>query len=436
MCRLIASITRIEAQQSTRMAQNHIRRILVYTHNSIGLGHAFRTLAVITGMKKWRPDIDFLVISGTSVPQIFFDEGIEVMKLPSIKLDIDREGSPMLSRYLSGFDLESIFDFRQTVIMASFNFFQPDALIIEHNMTGQMSELIPLLMKKWVRKGGPVDFPLVHVCRGIMKWVPLLRIPYQNPRHRSESINIGSLYDFMYVLEDRDVIDINKAFLGDDPELEKKIRYLGKITNRVHGEFPPRKEVLNRFGLDDREIILVSLGRNGQVFDLSVKLLEILTKSRTVNGKQVVFVLDPYLDRSVSETIRSHPLCKDLRFLEFFPDMVDLVNEAETVISRAGYNTVNEILLTGVKAVLIPESHGGGEQEQRTKTIAAEHVCVLNENEVLNGNGGQRLLDFVERRVIAVPRMFNKYQVGKTIIDDLEAWKTNAIERRKECLPD
>ncbi|MDQ7781953.1 MAG: glycosyltransferase [Desulfomonilaceae bacterium] len=415
------------------MDQHLIKRILVYTHNSIGLGHAFRTLAVITGMKKWRPDIDFLVISGTSIPQIFFEEGIEVIKLPSIKLDIDRDDSPMLSRYLTGFDLESIFDFRQTVIMASFNFFQPDALIIEHNMTGQMSELIPLLMKKWVRKGGPVDFPLVHVCRGIMKWVPLLRIPYQNPRHRSESINIGALYDFMYVLEDREVIDINKAFLGDDPELEKKIRYLGKVTNRVHGEFPPRKEVLNRFGLPDRGIVLLSLGRNGKVFDLTVKLMEVMNESRADRDRQVVMVLDPYLEESVSEAIRSHPLCEHVRFLEFFPDMVDLVNESEAVISRAGYNTVNEILLTGVKALLIPESHGGGEQEQRAKSIEAEHVCILNEDEVLNGTSGERILEFMDKKITSVPRRFDKYEVGKIIIDDLENWKTHAIRRKENC---
>ena len=126
-----------------------IKRVLVYTHNSIGLGHAFRTLAVVTGIRKSRPDIDFLVISSTSIPQIFFDEGIEVVKLPSVKLDIDREDSPMLPRYLSCFDLETIFDFRQRLIMETFDFFKPDVLIIEHNMTGQMSELIPLLMNKW-----------------------------------------------------------------------------------------------------------------------------------------------------------------------------------------------------------------------------------------------------------------------------------------------
>ncbi|MBM3299753.1 MAG: hypothetical protein FJY85_07345, partial [Deltaproteobacteria bacterium] len=66
------------------MRNGLIKRILVYTHNSIGLGHAFRTLAVVTGIKKWRPDIDFLVMSGCSIPQIFFQEGIEVVKLPSV----------------------------------------------------------------------------------------------------------------------------------------------------------------------------------------------------------------------------------------------------------------------------------------------------------------------------------------------------------------
>jgi predicted glycosyltransferase len=127
-------------QEAKPMSRENIKRILVYTHNSIGLGHAFRTLAVITGMKKWRPDIDFLVVSSTSVPQIFFKEGIEVIKLPSVKIDIDHKDNPMQSRYLTGFELETIFDFRQRLIMASFDF--PPDVRSSNCMTGQMSELI------------------------------------------------------------------------------------------------------------------------------------------------------------------------------------------------------------------------------------------------------------------------------------------------------
>ncbi len=405
------------------MDRENIKRILVYTHNSIGLGHAFRTLAAITGIKKWRPDIDFLVISGTSIQQIFFKEGIEVIKLPSIKLDIDHQDSPMHSRYLSGFDLESIFDFRQSIIMKTFDFFQPDALIIEHNMTGQMSELIPLLMKKWMRKGGPVDFALAHICRGIMKWIPLLQIPYQNPRHRSESINIGELYDFMYVLEDREVIDINKEFLGNDPDLEKKIRYLGKITNKVYGELPSREETFERFGLMDRKIILISLGRNNKVGVLAKSLLEALESTGLRASHQIVMVLDPYLDPELNLSIKDHPLSKGVRFTSFLPDLVDLIHHSELVISRAGYNIVNEILLTGTKAILVPESHGGGEQEKRARSIQADNIRVLMEEDALRNGPGEIILDFLNEPMRLISQKFDKYAIGKSIIDDLENWK-------------
>lgn len=400
----------------------NMKRVLVYTHNSIGLGHAFRTLAVITGMRKWRPDIDFLVLSSTAIPQIFFDEGIEVIKLPSIKLDIDGADNRMLPRYLSNFDLETIFDFRQRIILETFDFFKPEAFIIEHNMTGQMSELIPVLMKKWMRKGGPADFAVAHISRGIMRWVPLLKIPYQNPRHRSESINIGELYDFMYVLEDKHVIDINKAFLGDDPELEKKIRYLGKITNKIHGELAARDEVTGRFGLSTKPIVLVSLGRNRMVRAISEMLLKSFENTNVIPDCQVVMVLDPYLDKQAAEALRNHPLAENVHFLTFVPDLVDLVRHSKLVISRAGYNMVNEILLTGTGAILIPESHGGGEQEQRVQSVSQENIRVLNEDEVFQNSADQLILDVLNCSNARVPRKFDKYAIGKSIIEDLEQW--------------
>ena len=410
------------------MARN-IKRILVYTHNSIGLGHVFRTLAVITGMRKSRPDIDFLVLSSSSVPQIFFQEGIEVVKLPSVKLNIDAPDNRLMPRYLGDCDLESIFEFRQRIILETFDFFQPDALLIEHNMTGQMSELIPLLMKKWMRKGGPADFALAHLCRGIMRWVPLLTIPYENPRHRSESINIGLLYDFMYVLEDREVIDINKAFLGDDPDLEKKIRYLGKITRKVREELSSGGEVAARFGLTDGNVIMASLGRGGRVLDLSVRLLEIFRETGADREHQIVMVLDPYLPRDLAEGIVNHPLSGGVKFLHFVPDLVDLINHSRLVISRAGYNTVNEILLTGAKAVLIPESHGGGEQELRVRSVPAENMLVFAEDELFGPQAARAVIELLNSPSSRESISFDKYAIGESILEELETWR--AEHRRR-----
>jgi len=285
-----------------------------------------------------------------------------------------------------------------------------------------MSELIPLLMKKWIRQGGPLDFTLVHICRGIMKWVPLLRIPYQNPRHRSESINIGSLYDFMYVLEDRNVIDINKEFLGSDPELEQKIHYMGKITNRVYEELPPRREVLTRFGLPDKKIVLVSMGRNNRVTDLCTSLLNISGAIGLEQDHQVVMILDPYLPEAVVTCLRRLPLCNGVRFLPFVPDLVDLIYHSELVICRAGYNTINEILLTGAKAVIIPESHGGGEQELRARSVQQDNILVLTEDRILDGSSSGSILDLLNRPITPVLHKFDKYAIGKRMLQDLENW--------------
>ncbi len=78
-------------------------------------------------------------------------------------------------------------------------------------------------------------------------------------------------------------------------------------------------------------------------------------------------VMDPYLANGDADALCKYPLSKNVRFLPFVPDLVDLVHHSDLLICRAGYNTVNEILLTGAKAIIIPESHGGGEQELRAK---------------------------------------------------------------------
>jgi len=405
------------------MAPSNIRRILVYTHNSIGLGHAFRTLAVLTGIKHWRPEIDFLVLSGTSVPHVFHRAGIEVIKLPSVKMEIGPEGQRLQPRYLNTFRLENLFDVRQRLISQTFDFFEPDVLMIEHNMTGQMNELIHLQLRKWMRRGGPLDFAMVYLCRGIMSRGPLLRIPYQNPRHRSEWVNIGQLFDFMYVLEERDFIDVNREFLGNDSELEDKIRYLGRITNKTSAELPPREQVLRRLRLADRGIVLLTLGRHGQLPELAGRILEALERTGIKDKYQILLALDPYLDRQTVETLRNHPLAGEVIFLPFEPELGDLISVADLVICRAGYNTINEILLGDTRAVVIPEDHAGGEQELRAQRMPQENVTVASESEIINGRTEELLLEILNRKVTPLGYNFDKYAIGRAILDDLEAWK-------------
>jgi predicted glycosyltransferase len=402
---------------------HRVKRILVYTHNSIGLGHAYRTLALVTGIRRSRPDIDFLILSGSSIPTIFLSQGIEVIKLPSIRLEMEGKDASMTPRYFQGVDLETLLDLRQRLILDAFDFFRPDVLMIEHHMIGQANELMPLVVRKLVRRPRGSDFALVYVCRGIMKGFTGFQVPLPNPRHGLVSMDMGSLLDFIYVLEDRAVVDVNTAYMGGDQALEKKIRYLGKITNKTHEELPSREQALHRLGLPERPIILISLGRNRRVYPISSRLFEVFLSLDIHSRYQVVLVLDPYMERDMARRLRNHPLGKAVRFYPFLPDLVDLIAHSDLVVSRAGYNTINEILMTGVKALIIPEGHGHGEQEERARRLAREPMVLLQEDEFFTTDLESVLTDLLQRPSRRTPVRFDKYAIGEVIIRDLELWR-------------
>ncbi len=400
-----------------------IKRLLFYTHNSIGHGHAFRTLAIISGMRRWRPDLDFLVVSGSSVPQIFFDEGIEVVKLPGIKIDFDNQVNPLQPRYLKSLEVDKIFAFRMQVIQDTFAFFEPQALFIEHYMAGLMNEALPLILKKRLRREQPTDFALVHLSRDIMRGAPNLFIPYQTPSDQPEGVNIALNFDFIYVLDDARNIDFNREVLGNNPELANRIHYLGGVTIKTREELPDRQEVLRHFNLGTEPLILVSLGRHGKIVEMLRQLLSGFDRLSFTKDYQIVLIVDPYLEDSTISSLKSDTLADRIHFLPFKSNLIDLINIAELVVCRAGYNTINEILLTGARALVIPERHPSQEQERRASSIPLDNVAVVTEEEVLDSQIEKIISELLQRPATPLNYRFDKYAIGRRIITDLEGWK-------------
>jgi len=398
---------------------NRIHRILVYSHNSIGLGHTFRVLAIITGIKKWRPDIDFLVVSGTSVPHILLRQGIEVIKLPSVKKLMTGETSSLAPRYLHETSLEDILEYRKGAVADVFDFFKPDVLMIEHYIAGLSGEITPLLARKKACLRTPDEFSLVNLSRGIMAAATGVRDDGCN-FPMADSL---SLYDFIYVFDDRAVVDVNREFLGNNPLIESKIQYMGRITGKHLDELPGRSEVLKRFRLSEKPIILINLSRHGNINTVSRSLMRAMHRTGLSKRFQIIMVIDPYLEHSVFEELQKDPLFENVRFLPFFYPLVDLIYASELVICRAGYNIINEILLTDARALVIPEYHGSGEQERRAGLIPKDNVIIATEDDMLASPPDHILLDLLSRDKVPLHFCFDKYQIGKNIITDLENQK-------------
>lgn len=390
----------------------HLRRVLLYTHNSIGLGHAIRCLAVITGMRRHRSDLDFLVLTGSALPQLFLAEQVEVIKLPSLRQELE-QGQPLLRpRYLHDLSAPAVVGLRQRLILSALEGFAPDAVLVEHYPAGLLGEVLPLLAPGGTAGVGGRGYALAHLGRGQP------RQPHWPQAALPGLEELLGAYDFLYVL---DHPPDGQAGPGSAREANSRLRYLGPVTSRLAGELPPRQEVLARFGLAGRGMVLLSLGRGGPVLDLARALLSALPLAG-LGHCGAVMVLDPYLRPADTVALQRMAHEHGAQAVPFVPYLVEAVAAADLVICRAGCNTVAELLLTGTPALVVPERHASGEQEERCRGLPPGQIVVASQEEVVAG-GAAGLL----QRARCLPRGagcggYDKYAVGGRLVQDLEGW--------------
>ncbi len=384
-----------------------LRRVLLYTHNSIGQGHAVRCLAVLTGMRRQRPEADFLVLTGSELPQMFLAEGLEVLRLPGLRQEL-AAGRPLLRpRRLHGLAAEELVGLRRRIIAATARDFAPDAVLVEHYPAGLRGEALPLLRLApgTRRRPRPV---LVHLGRGAPcqpAW-PGPALPGLD--------QLLAAYDLRYVLDDPPVAGAGEECPGPS------LAYLGPVASRPRRELPPRHEVLARFGLGGRGMVLVSLGRGGPVATMARALLAGLPAAG-LGPRGVVLALDPYLDPAAVAELRTLAREAGALAVPFLPYLVELVAAADLVVCRGGYNAVVELLLTGTPALVVPEAHPSGEQERRCQGLPPAQIVVAGQEEIVAGRA-----EVLLRRALALPPGAgrddcDKYAVGLRLVEEVEA---------------
>jgi predicted glycosyltransferase len=312
-------------------------------------------------------------------------------------------------------DLAAVMRLRRRIIAESCRWFQPDVVMVEHYLDGLLGEMVPVLTRNR-RRAGPGGFIAVAVSRGIIE-AGGVSPGRCGPRRRA---NMLSCYDAVYCLDDPESPGLTG---GEDTQAAPgaaPTAFLGRITDLCCDELAGRSQVCRRFRLPDKPMILLSLSRHGDVANLCLRLLETFRRAGIQDRYQVIFVVDPYLHNEVRERIQSHPSAANVCFLPFFYPLGDIINASDLVVCRAGYNTINEILLTGVRAIVVPEAHPSGEQEQRAKRIPRDNIVVLGEEEILRAPPVAVVRELMARPLTPLAFDFNKYAVAGRIITDLE----------------
>ncbi len=192
-------------------------RILVYSHDSFGLGNIRRMLAICEHLHVTIPGASVLIITGSPMLQGFrVMQGIDYIKLPCLKRSVDGE---LDVRFL---DLETaeVIRLRSELIRSTMARFRPDVVLVDKQPAGLAGELRPAM--EWVRQNLPGTRTYL-VLRDILDEAEKTRAEWR----RSRAYETAQwCYDGILVLGMKQVFDICEEY-GFPEGLRDKVIYCG-----------------------------------------------------------------------------------------------------------------------------------------------------------------------------------------------------------------
>lgn len=328
-------------------------KVLMYSHDSYGLGHLRRTLALAEAFVQHDPGASVLILTGSTVSGTFrMPSGIDVIKLPSaVKV---ASGTYRPSRMPVSFD--RLKRLRSGLILSSVETFDPDAFVVDKAPLGMKREVLPTL--RFLRRARPHTLTVLGL-RDVMDDPALVRRNWTEGRILEA---IERLYDTILVYGPREIYDPLPLYGLSDATLGR-CRYVGYV-GRGHCVQSVPDDPSGGGG----RYVLVTAGGGGDGFHLIRNYLEGLRGARPDFDSLVVTgpMMDDRSKRRVERLARGVPA----RVVEFRADMENLIAGAAAVVSMGGYNSTIELLATRKPALIVPRVEPRVEQLIRAERLS------------------------------------------------------------------
>jgi predicted glycosyltransferase len=327
-----------------------MKRILFYSHDTYGLGHLKRVLAIARHLNENLTGISILIITGSGIiNRIKLPDGIDYIKLPSVtKIGNEHYESKHLN-----IGINEILSIRQDIIFHTVRSFQPDMFVIDNVPMGLCNEAMPAL-------------ELLKTSRPHTKIVLSMRDILDNPDEIKTTWALNNLYkrtdayfDTVFIFGQKEIY--NPVIEYDIPEkTAPKFNFCGYIKKSKIIYKP--ETIRNWFGVNGHPFVLITAGGGGD----GKKLIEASLESIDRNGKgrlKSLVVLGPDYPREYEKMLHmKYRGNKDISIKSFVENLTDFINASDLVISMGGYNTICEILSLKKRAIVVPRTAPRTEQ--------------------------------------------------------------------------
>jgi predicted glycosyltransferase len=344
------------ADRPSHPLPGRLARVALYSHDTQGLGHIRRNIAVAAALVDADPTTNVLLLTGapeaTALP---LPPRTEVLTLPALT---KRADGSYASRVLDA-PLADVLRLRSMVITAALLAFAPDLLVVDKVPRGVHGELDGVLDA--VRTALPTR--VVLGLREVLDHPVVARREWE--RDRTDEV-LRTSYDAVWVYGDPAVYDPVLEY-GLSPEVAAKTVHTGYLgRGRQTGTRTRTRAGRVRRPRERYALCLVGGGQDG------VDVARAFLQAPLPTGVRAVAVTGPYMSKEDRRELRDLAARRDdARVLDFVPDAAELVAGADAVVSMAGYNSVCELLAASRPTMLVPRVHPRREQLVRARRLAA-----------------------------------------------------------------
>ncbi|MDX5892628.1 glycosyltransferase family protein [Rubrobacter radiotolerans] len=323
---------------------------MMYSHDSYGLGHLRRTLALAEAFVEANPKTNVLLLTGSTVSNSYrMSQGIDILKLPSaVKVGGGKYESSRLS-----ISFKRLKQLRSTLIIGAAESFEPDVFLVDKAPLGMKSEVEDTL--RFLNDERPATLNVLGL-RDVMDDPGQVRHSW---RERGIPESIEKLYDLVLVYGPREVYDPLSEY-GLHEGTIARTHYVGYIGKKH------RLKAVSELPFEPG-YALVTPGGGGD----GLKVIETYLKGLALRepDHDSIIVTGPMMSDRDRRRVEGLARGLRVRVLEFRADMEDLIQGAGVVVAMGGYNTTTELLEARKPALIVPRVEPRVEQLIRAERL-------------------------------------------------------------------
>lgn len=346
-----------------------MKKVMFYCQYLSGMGHLVRSTEIVKSLVK-----DFHVYFINGGPEIVGFElppQVELIRLPALWLE---EGKFMVDDNQS---VEEVKEIRKNLLISEFDKIQPDCLITEFFPFGRHKlffELIPFV--EHIKNTSPTT-KIVCSLRDVIG-------KESEPEEEETICNLMNRYfDLLLFHADSNFQQFSESF-SRHKDIKSEIVYTGFVGQS------PKNYVNNASQLwgdvnSETVKILVSVG-GGRI---GYELLENVITASPILAKEIPHFIriftGPFMPEDKVQQLRQLAGERSNIQIETYTlQLLQYMKTADIALSLSGYNTIMNILSTGVRAIVVPIGHEKQDQEQLVRTQKLENLglvdCILPEH--------------------------------------------------------